>query len=461
MNIIWRIFGFSPHAGNPSYTSWLERELEALHQTRGIEELARYLSHRDGYIRQAAVDYCGRLAPQGAAVKLVERLNDWVPQVRAAARRALDAVVPKAAAADLADALPAVHALLNATLERHGEWVAAFERKVVEQVGAAPLAEALLGPDVRVARATFRLLAGLHAMTPQALFARVVPASGDIVLTRQAFDHLERSEQGCSEAELVRAFASKSTPIRARALRALVARGVTRYVDDVLFARQATLRAVAIDWLAGQGRDVVAFYRNALALPDASPARIGICLAELGASRQGACIDGILPFLGHPVARVRVQAAQAWLRLAPAQKDEIARRVLADPAPELRALLVQLVRKHGAYVPFELVRSHLQAPADRALLWWFAGLNHWDALATAMWLAVREPGSTANLPSWYPDLAEWSRWAKFSKRKPTEAQRAFLLPLIEGGGLRMLPLQEEVRATLAGVFEQAGLPFPG
>ncbi|MCC2961130.1 HEAT repeat domain-containing protein [Massilia sp. IC2-278] len=463
MNILWRIFGLLPRSGeyadSSHYTAWLEGELEALHRTTHIEQVQPYLAHRDGYIRQAAVEYCGRLAPEGAVARLVERLNDWVPQVRAAARRALEAVVPTASAADLCGALPAAYALLHAKRETHAQWVAAFERTIIDQAGAPALAGALQGRDIQVGRAVFRLLAGTHAMTPQALFALVVPASSDIVLTRLAFDHLERSEEGCGESELVRAFASKSTPIRARALRALIARGITRYVEDALFARQASLRAVAAAHLAGQGQDVAALYREALTVPGASPARIGICLAELGASRQLSCLDSINPFLHHPVARVRSRAAQAWLRLAPAERDEIALRVLADPAPELRVLLLQLVRKHGAYLPFEAVRMQLQAPADRALLWWFADMNHWDALGTAMWLAEREPDGDAALPSWYPDLADWVRWARMARRKPTDTQRGFLLPLIAHGGLRRLQLSDEVRASVAEVFAHAGLPF--
>jgi len=463
MNILWRIFGLLPrageHADSSPCTAWLEGELAALHRTTHIEQLQPYLAHRDGYIRQAAVEYCGRQAPTGAVARLVERLNDWVPQVRAAARRALEAVLPQAAVADLCNALPAAYALLHARRDTHAGWVAAFERTVIDQADTPSLVEALLGHDIQVGRAVFRLLAGAHAMAPQALFAIVVPASSDIVLTRLAFDHLERSEEGYGESELVRAFASKSTPIRVRALRVLIARGMTRYVEDALFARQSSLRAVAIAHLASQGQDVAAFYREALTVPDASPARIGICLAELGASRQPACLDSIKPFLRHPVARVRSRAAQAWLRLAPAEKDEIALRVLADPAPELRALLLQLVRRHGAYLPFEAVRTQLQAPADRALLWWFAGMNHWDALGTAMWLAEHAPDGDAALPTWYPDLADWVPWARMARRKPTDTQRSFLLPLIEHGGLRRLRLSDEVRASVAEVFAHAGLPF--
>lgn len=462
MNIIRRIFDRSLYRNeSPAisrHVAWLKSQLPTLRESDSVDRLRPFLLDYDGYLRQAAVEYCGKLALRGAVASLVERLNDWVPQVRAAARHAIDSVLPTAAPAELLAALPAIYGLLNAKREDHVAWVAAFERKVFEQVGAAPLVAALQGSNVQVSRAAFRLLATVDAMTPQALFALVVPASSDIVLTLRAFDYLEKSEQGFGEAELIRAFRSKTTPLRVRALRTLIARGCTNYVQEALFVRQSPLRAVATAYLAAQGADVPAIYKEALDMPDASPARMAICLTQLGALRQPACLDSIRPFLDHSSVVVRIRAAQAWFRLAPSEKDEVALWAMADPAPELRALAFQLVRKHGAYIPFEHVRLHLQAPEDRALLWWFAELDPWDWLGTAMSLAGSEAAEQEKL-SGYLDLDEaWIRWARFSNRKPTGAQRGFLLPLLESGGLRSLRLAEDLRGALASVFERAGLP---
>lgn len=45
--------------------------------------------HRNGHVREKALPYLAQLGTYAAIVELLHRANDWVPEVRHAARTAL------------------------------------------------------------------------------------------------------------------------------------------------------------------------------------------------------------------------------------------------------------------------------------------------------------------------------------------------------------------------------------
>jgi len=68
-----------------------------------------YLSHWDGYSRETAIRRLNVFAPNSVLLAiLIRRLNDWVPQVQAAARQVLPSVVAASDPDDVVDALFAI-----------------------------------------------------------------------------------------------------------------------------------------------------------------------------------------------------------------------------------------------------------------------------------------------------------------------------------------------------------------
>jgi hypothetical protein len=84
----------------------------------------------NGYEREAALIEIGRFPDPKYLPDTIERLNDWVPQVRAAALRAFEAVVEKAVPADLLRAWCAMDLLARARRANHQYAIAAFQRRV-------------------------------------------------------------------------------------------------------------------------------------------------------------------------------------------------------------------------------------------------------------------------------------------------------------------------------------------
>jgi hypothetical protein len=76
-------------------------------------------SHRNGYVREAAVRGLAESRDGRAVPYLLLRLNDWVNQVRAAAREAIEVFLQPAFASDIIAALPVVSALVRRTRADH------------------------------------------------------------------------------------------------------------------------------------------------------------------------------------------------------------------------------------------------------------------------------------------------------------------------------------------------------
>ena len=95
-------------------------------------------SHRNGYVREAAVRGLAESRDGRAVPHLLLRLNDWVNQVRAAAREAIEVFLQPAFAADVVAALPVVSTLIRRTRADHEELihrVFTFLRSPADPVG--------------------------------------------------------------------------------------------------------------------------------------------------------------------------------------------------------------------------------------------------------------------------------------------------------------------------------------
>jgi hypothetical protein len=92
----------------PFRVEWVPREdhswdLDALRRLDGLEQLLIF--HRDGHLREAALEKLqGALSGPFMVVGVASRLNDWVPEVREAARRCAERVFPETSTEILAAA---------------------------------------------------------------------------------------------------------------------------------------------------------------------------------------------------------------------------------------------------------------------------------------------------------------------------------------------------------------------
>lgn len=119
----------------PAVSKWeAQRREEAAQLLRNAEENGDWIgltSHSNGFIREVAVRaLCAEPSPE-ALVALIERLNDWVPQIRDLAALGLNHYLSPSHAEDLLNALESLLALASRHRTDHGGTLLAV-RKVLQ-----------------------------------------------------------------------------------------------------------------------------------------------------------------------------------------------------------------------------------------------------------------------------------------------------------------------------------------
>lgn len=363
--------------------NYLRTLIQAAATARSLSDLALHAAHYSGYVREAAMRRCAELGQPDLLPVVTERLNDWVPEVRNAARQALSTLLLTAPRPLLLDNLPGM-------LRLHGgngrgdsaDWLATFEVRLIDVLGGDVIADQARHGDIVTARACIALLQRYRLQDTHALIELILDRGDDIVLSLDAVQLIAQLPPRQRHAGHALALRSHFGAVRTQALR-----GVLAQQDETAEARQAaalhaladtqsSARYVARDYLAAHGVDVRAHYRQLLAR--AGTAKTAqICLAELGALRDPHDTELVRSFVVDGRVAVRLAALTAWFKLAPADKDHIALLALADPAPRVRKFAAELVRRHGAYIPFEEIARQLDAAGDLRLLLRMAESHQW------------------------------------------------------------------------------------
>ncbi|MFD0269526.1 HEAT repeat domain-containing protein [Streptomyces sp. NPDC127106] len=324
-----------------------------------VTPLELRLCHPDGREREAALGTTHTPLPLPLPLPLVViRCTDWVPQVRARARRALVQALAADAPYTVFTAIPLVLRLAG---REQGAWaVELFECALhareprLRQWWPVGL---VTGPPSR--EEADGILAGLHlkAHLPTRRFAaRVSLARGgtalpelarhagaerdpatarlwaDAALEALAAANRAAGAAAAADAAIDALLGSPVPMVRSAGVTALRAAGRSAEAERYLADRSCLVRACA-RWLVGQdGGDPQARYRW-LATDPAGPSPYAVAgLAECG---RRADVPLLRELLGHPVGRVRA-AALAGLRQLDATPDDSALlALLDDPAPSV------------------------------------------------------------------------------------------------------------------------------
>lgn len=448
----------------------LNAELSALRSTLDAGAIREAMGSYDGYVREAALIRCVELGEAGLLPAVVERLNDWVPQIRHVARSAMLEILP-AAEADLAmSVLPDVQRLACATREDHSAWIARFELALLDKVGADTVLDAARTAGVKLARACFELLARHGAVDSRALTDMALASRRDVVLAMRALDAFApRAGEASPEALGIyrRAMRSKFGTVRAQALRWLLTVAPEevneRGVVDALLDSHSGARSAAAFYLRRAGFDLRSHYREAAA--GALPARHRVtALQSLAHLRDSGDLAFVRGFTQSANASLRKAAWLGLLRIAPHEQDEVALGMLSDDERFIRAAALKLVKFHGAHIATDVACPILLARGDVDLLLVFIARSKWGWLE---WLARLASDMPAAAPADAPvhgqlaaSLAEWAKQERHFYDRPTEGQARYLATpacrsVLEqladkaGSGLRQLTVELDRLASPA------------
>lgn len=200
----------------------LQEAQSALRQGHAEGDWARLSCHRNGLVREAAVRELGEQPSPEALTALLERLNDWVPQIRTLAKAALQRYLTSEHATELLYALPQLMALAGRQRDDHGPTLAAA-RSALQAESARSLVEAaFVSSQGQAARFLFVLLLEVSdtpaQLLEQALAHREMTVRQQAVLACQALP----GEQAV--ALLQQALQTPGASVRVKAMHALLQR---------------------------------------------------------------------------------------------------------------------------------------------------------------------------------------------------------------------------------------------
>lgn len=332
-------------ASLPTVT-WLRKPSEA--------EITLALCHRDGRIREAALDHTEH-RPALLALVII-RCADWARPVRERARALLTETPPHRLVA---------HAALTLRVGRRSRGGFAQEL-LTEALRAGPAAqgEALLGSGDRATARLAHRVAVERGLLPAERLARTAARHGDVVVqdlcAEAAVATLGAGSSDEFTAVVVPLLTSRRPRVRSAGVTALRRTGRHADAEPYLTDRSAVVRACA-RWVLRQGGiDPVPLYRALCADPAARPAAV-VGLGECGKRED---LDLIRALLTHPTAGVRAFAV-AGLRALDAVRVDDVRTLLDDPSAAVVRQVTAALLPNADRLPHELLRRLLAKDRPR------------------------------------------------------------------------------------------------
>lgn len=251
----------------------------AIFSQPGLEDLLAMSSHASGFKRENAVRRLGILGNPTAIPHLIVRANDWVPQVRAAARDALSKLLRTGNGEAFVASLPAIVHLQTCTRDDHSELLQAVQEFLLREDNLHHLVAGLHSPDHQVARLATRLLVERQRIAATELIAAGL-SHKDVVVRSTVVDLLRGLEAGDFSAAVAIALRDPYMPVRREAFQQLLARDVEaglRAARDLLFDGSVSVREIAVRRLMDAGEPVEQIYAGALT-GDASRVAVVTCV---------------------------------------------------------------------------------------------------------------------------------------------------------------------------------------
>jgi chorismate mutase len=315
--------------------SWVKLDLEKVHAVRYDAELVVLLSHRNGYVREAAVIKAGELLLSTILPYLMPRINDWVPQVRQAANKSVEAYLYADKFDDVLDALPSVYWLRNCGRADHAAFIEQIEQFLIKNPKSSEIPVTLTKRTGLHARSLFDL-SWKHNLAPKSALIRAGLASKDVPTSRRscrAVHHLPENERLSFADELLK---KKSGWLRYDGLLILSRLEPSRLQKEAepnLLAEYAPLRELA-ERLSGWSKEQLAsLRRDTLSNKQASSAAIRVAIKLCGILKDQGCEPILENFLLDERPSFRGAALLALTRISPGKFNEKVFEFLKDKAP--------------------------------------------------------------------------------------------------------------------------------
>lgn len=291
--------------------------------------------HRNGRVRQEAVEVLGKSGNREAVPFLLLRANDWVPQVRTAAQNIIRQWLAEGPFNAFVPHLYLVFRLVECQRADCSDIIHAVASHFVKPEYECHLREVMKHGNRMVARRLFSTMQESEEGRTEQLVSAGLD-SDDVILRYQAAQAVPLTFQGKElAAVLARLRTDVFASVRSVGLQmsiSLFAESAIETLEEALLDRSVSVREQAAFQLRKIGDyDVASFFRKTLL----AGRRITTAILGLGETGNESDVSMIRPFLQSPVAAERKAAVAALARVA---GDDCRRDFLAclkDDSPKV------------------------------------------------------------------------------------------------------------------------------
>lgn len=325
----------------------LKRFLNSILMRETLSDLIKMLEHPNGYKRENAIRRIGMLEEPIAIPYLLIRVNDWVPQVRDAAKEAILRIRTSENATAFVNCLPNLFHLELCGREDHSEFIAKITNYLTQPENKQALIEALHSEKPKVARCAAKLAFNNHPDEKETIAIKCLKHS-DVVVRDIAASNFRYISSANLPTIFEIALHDPYMPVRREAFQIYLRNYPTekpKIAQDFLFDRHVSMREIAIKALQGAGTDVKYIYVKVLSNREASILRTRCSISGLAYLQAQEETQRIMSYLHDTTPSIRKSVAQALEKLHGDKYKETYVRLLNDESPSVAKEAIRLIQK--------------------------------------------------------------------------------------------------------------------
>ncbi len=312
-----------------------------------IADLINKSNSYDGYVREKAVHQLGLNGDSTAIPELLIRVNDWVYEVREAAKNSLDKLLVYENSQAFVMNLPNIYKLQEYKRENHTSLILKIVNFLLQAENNKYLIEAIDSENTFVARISCKLCLEHNLISKEELLEKSF-SSSDVVIKALASELLSKFDDHSLEYFLNKAINDKYMPLRREAFQIYLRKypkiGLT-IANDFLFDKHYAIREIAIKYLQENNTNIEKILSDVLIANTDSILKLRCSIYGLAQINSKKSIAIIERFMDHKMPSIRKACIQSLSSLLGEASKEYLLVGLRDKSPNVAKETSRIINK--------------------------------------------------------------------------------------------------------------------
>jgi hypothetical protein len=344
-----------------------ERLKDRFSKHEGLEDLIKMSTHWDGHKRENAVRRIGLLSDPIALPCLFVRVNDWVYQVRYAAKKSIHQLLTKENTGAFVICLPKLYHLMKCNRDSHGALIKSVEKHLLLEGNSHSLITGLSDDNPLVVRAC-ALLIIKHSLLPLAELVILGLQHPDIIFRRLVANRMGALTGEALQSAIKIALKDHCMPVRREAFQLSLKLELSEELAEIhLFDQHTSIREIAIKYLSTRNVDVIMHYQKCLLSENVHCVRCAIwAFGHLNVKQERSTV---ISALSSTHISLRKESITALARLGIADDENRIVNCLLDDSPAVCKIAAKQLRlENVAFSAKDLLEVINKAAHEQTLL---------------------------------------------------------------------------------------------